>query len=43
MMKNAWARKKQEAPDLGVLYQKYPCQEIRLKWKESMLYVWRLT
>lgn len=43
MMKDAWARKQQEAPDLRVLYQKYPCQEIHLKWKGSVLYVWRLT
>ena len=40
-MKDAWARKQQEAPDLRVLYQKYPCQEICLKWKESVLHAWR--
>lgn len=43
MMKNAWAGKQQEAPDLRVLYQKYPCQEIHLKWKESVLDVWMVT
>lgn len=36
MMKDSWARKQQEASDLGVPYQKYLCQEIHLKGKYAL-------